>query len=540
MYRTSIAAVAAWAALALAAAAQKNPFSADVSTGTNDPASARVVYRVPDGHYIYADRLGAAVNGVSLRPLQLPVPKTHDDELLGEKVAIYDTDAPFIYSLPDGARPPLTLTVTYQGCSMNPALCFPPNDETFALGPAGTPAVRVVAGAPAAGGAAAAEPGGGLQIRGRASGYLASDAFLAFLDQAESGKGGGEDRLQTVLRERGAWVALLVILVFGLALNLTPCVLPMIPINLAIIGAGARAGSRGRGFALGSAYGAAIALVYGALGLAVVLAGVKFGALNSSPVFNLAIAALFLVLALAMFDVLHIDFSRFQSAGAQGRPRGGFLTAFVMGGVAALLAGACVAPVVISVLLLSASLYARGVAAGLLLPFVLGLGMALPWPFAGAGLSFLPGPGRWMQWVKYGFGVFIVGFALWYGRLGVSLLRERSPASAEAVAASRAEQIDEGGWLTSLPEALAESARSGKPVLIDFWATWCKNCLHMDKTTFQDPAVTQRLAGYVKVKFQAEDIRAETTRAVLDRFGVIGLPTYVVLAPGAAAGGSIQ
>jgi thiol:disulfide interchange protein len=211
-----------------------------------------------------------------------------------------------------------------------------------------------------------------------------------------------------------------------------------------------------------------------------------------------------------------------------------------MGGVAALLAGACVAPVVISVLLLSASLYARGVAAGLLLPFVLGLGMALPWPFAGAGLSFLPGPGRWMQWVKYGFGVFIVGFALWYGRLGVSLLRERSPASAQAVAASRAEQIDEGGWLTSLPEALAESARSGKPVLIDFWATWCKNCLQMDKTTFQDPAVTQRLASYVKVKFQAEDIRAETTRAVLDRFGVIGLPTYVVLAPGAAAGGSIQ
>jgi thiol:disulfide interchange protein len=202
-----------------------------------------------------------------------------------------------------------------------------------------------------------------------------------------------------------------------------------------------------------------------------------------------------------------------------------------MGAVAALLAGACVAPVVISVLLLAAGLYARGVTAGLLLPFFLGLGMALPWPFAGAGLSFLPKPGRWMQWVKVGFGVLILIFAFWYGRLGISLLRARSSEATEAVAAARAEAIAKDGWRTALPDAMAESARTGKPVLIDFWATWCKNCLAMDKTTFQDPAVRARLEDYVKVKIQAEDLRAPDTRAVLDRYGVIGLPTYVVVAP---------
>src|SRR5205823_10965496 len=124
-------------------------------------------------------------------------------------------------------------------------------------------------------------------------------------------------------------------------------VLPMIPINLAIIGAGAQSGSRARGFLLGSAYGAAMAVVYGVLGLIVILTAGTFGTINASPWFNLAIAALFVVLGLAMFDVLVIDFSRFSSGfKAADKSRGTVLLAFGMGAIAALLAEACVAPVV--------------------------------------------------------------------------------------------------------------------------------------------------------------------------------------------------
>ena len=81
----------------------------------------------------------------------------------------------------------------------------------------------------------------------------------------------------------------------------------MIPINLAIIGAGARAGSRRRGFALGSAYGLAMALIYGILGLVVILTAGTFGTINASPWFNLGIALLFVVLSLAMFDIVTIE-----------------------------------------------------------------------------------------------------------------------------------------------------------------------------------------------------------------------------------------
>ena len=94
---------------------------------------------------------------------------------------------------------------------------------------------------------------------------------------------------------RGPLAILLIVLVGGIALNLTPCVLPMIPINLAIIGAGARAASRKRGFWLGAAYGSAMALVYGVLGVVVILTAGTFGTINASPWFNLAIAVLFVV-----------------------------------------------------------------------------------------------------------------------------------------------------------------------------------------------------------------------------------------------------
>ena len=94
-----------------------------------------------------------------------------------------------------------------------------------------------------------------------------------------------------------------------------------------------------------------------------------------------------------------------------------------MGAVAALLAGACVAPVVIQVVLFSSNLYATGTTIALALPFFLGIGMALPWPIAGAGLAALPKPGMWMVRVKQAFGVVILATAAYYGYEAYDLFR---------------------------------------------------------------------------------------------------------------------
>ena len=205
-----------------------------------------------------------------------------------------------------------------------------------------------------------------------------------------------------------------------------------------------------------------------------------------------------------------------------------------MGAVAALLAGACVAPVVIQVVLFSSGLYATGTRVALALPFVLGLGMAIPWPIAGAGMAALPKPGAWMVRVKQAFGVVILGNR----RRTTATSRTRSSRTAGSTPTAVTSSVNEkikAGWHASLDEGLAAARSEQKPVLIDLWATWCKNCLAMDKTTFEDETVRQALSGYVKIKVQAEDPDNPNTKAVMQRLKAVGLPTYVILRPKAGS-----
>ena len=143
--------------------------------------------------------------------------------------------------------------------------------------------------------------------------------------------------------------------------------------------------------------------------------------------------------------------------------RGTVVLAFSMGAVAALLAGACVAPVVIQVVLFASDLYAKGSPIALALPFVLGLGMALPWPIAGAGIARLPKPGAWMVRVKQVMGVFILGTAIYYGYLAYELFVEPLGRSRAEVAASVQAQVTEGWHCVARRRPRDRRARSGHP-----------------------------------------------------------------------------
>ena len=494
--------------------------------------------------------------GVTVTEIVYPEPKDLNQEGSAQPLAVFEREftigaqfavaadvAPGDYVVPASLRyqacdervcyPPVTVTTQWPvkvvpaSARVSPVNAARLKGVRFGTGerpPAGEGAVATLAPSSAASSTPAATTARveDFNVSGTAAGYLGTPDFLQFIRNAEAGV-----KEKGMFEDRGVLAILLLVLVGGLALNLTPCVLPMIPINLAIIGAGAQAGSRTRGFLLGATYGAAMAFVYGVLGLVVILTAGTFGTINASPWFNLGIAVLFVVLALAMFDVLVIDFSRFSTRFNAGAGRGTFLVAFSMGAVAALLAGACVAPVVIQVVLFSSNLYATGTTAALALPFLLGLGMAVPWPIAGAGIAALPRPGAWMVRIKQVFGVVILATAAYYGYTAYGIFANRWVDPAQ-VASSVEEKLKEG-WYSSLGAGLAEAKREGKPVLIDFWATWCKNCLVMDGTTLADPQVTAALAPYVKIKFQAEDPEASPAKEVLEYVGGIGLPTYAIL-----------
>jgi thioredoxin:protein disulfide reductase len=361
------------------------------------------------------------------------------------------------------------------------------------------------------------------EVLGTAGGYLKKDAFLKFISDAERGV-----KSRGLFEGKGPLAILALVFLGGLALNLTPCVLPMIPVNLAIIGAGAQRSKRSRGFLLGAVYGGAMALVYGVLGLIVILTAGTFGTINASPWFNVGIALLFVVLGLAMFDVIMVDFTRFRSGLRLGDTgRGTLWLAFSMGAIAALLAGACVAPVVIQVVVFASNLHASGTSIALALPFVLGLGMGLPWPIAGAGLASLPKPGMWMVRVKQAMGVLILGTAIYYAYIAYGIFANRwvDPASVQA---SVAEKLKEG-WHSSLADGLLAAKQSNTPAIIDFWATWCKNCVVMDETTLKDPEVKAALDTYTRIKFQAEDPEESPAKDLMQRIDAVGLPAYVIV-----------
>ena len=114
-----------------------------------------------------------------------------------------------------------------------------------------------------------------------------------------------------------------------------------------------------------------------------------------------------------------------------------------------------------------------------------------------------------MDTVKKGMGVFIFLLALFYVHTAWGIYQSRNVDPAAVTASTK--EAAEHGWETNLAAALAKAKAERKPVLLDFWATWCKNCLVMNNTVLKDEAVLKRLENHVKVKFQAEDPGAPGT-----------------------------
>lgn len=509
--------------LVCAASAQfEDPFSVTVKTTEEDGEnSLSVSLVILENHYVYADKVSIESEPVDLlTPERIPAPKVKHDELLGKTVEIFDSSVEFVYRISPGTTFPFSIEVAYQGCSIEPMICFIPARKKLQV--SGIDVVSDTGEVPAE-----TDGSDGLiqenkesakwrtiadkfEIAGVAGGFLDVSSFLAFLDDPSAGgaaSGGGITS--------GIWLTLLGIFLYGIALNLTPCVLPMIPINLAIIGAGAQASSKGKGVLLGALYGLGITVAYGALGVVVVLTGAMFGTLTASPWFNAIITAVFVVVGMAMFDVFAIDLSRFQPQGG-GTGKTSLVLVPVLGALSAVLAGACVAPILLTALALAVDLYSRGNSAGLLVPFLLGLGMAVPWPFAGGGLSVLPKPGKWMEHVKHALGIIVLLLALLYGYKAYKGFTWKQSGS--------------------LAEGLERALDQNKPVLLDFWASWCTSCKAMDKTTFKDARVQDRLKGFEFVKYQMEDPSVDEAAEVREYFKIQGLPSYVVLQPAKSDG----
>ena len=527
------------ALLFLAAAARAaSPVGAEASFP--EPGRAEVALDLPAGHDLYLDSLRVSLEpgGAALAPDALPAAAGEDE--LGR--AFVREDFSLSLALPSPLPPGAELAVAFQACG--PEMCFPPETRRFPVpgaAPSEDPAAAPEDAAPT-NAAPLRLPGlGDMTVLYSAAGYLGPEEYLALLrgDYREA------DFLERARARGGIALLLLALLAGGFLLNLTPCVLPLVPVNLALLGAGTGRATRRRGLALGAAFGLGTAVAFGALGLFSALTGRAFGELHASPVFHAAVALVFCALALAMLDVLRIDFSSLRNrirrrrgpgaaAGAAAPGAGGGLLplarAFAAGAGSALLAGACVAPVLVSALVLAANLVGGGHPAGALVPFALGLGMGLPWPFLGAGLAALPKPGAWMNRVKQLFALVFLAAAAVYAAQAWRLL---FPTVRKAPLAGPVE------WMSDEAAAAIVAEKAQGPLVLDLTADWCRACREMDETTFADPDVAEELSRFpARLRLDCTDADDPAVRRAMEIVGAPGLPFSAVLAPRPAKAGA--
>lgn len=422
---------------------------------------------------------------------------------------------------PDSAAPPPDDPELCPG-----GICPVPEDLFAGGGPESAPPPADSAARPVLSGGAELPTLDDFEVVRTIAGDPGAEEFAAFL----RGKPAKESAFETALRRGGAPLLAAALILAGLLLNLTPCTLPLVPVNLALLGVGAGRSSRGRGALVGAAFGAGMAVCYGALGLVASRTGRTFGAIHGSAAFSAVVSAVFALLSLASLGVFRVDFSALRNLLPRRKRRtaaGGanLAAAFAAGAGSAVLAGACVAPALVSALVLSADLSGRGVKAGALVPFALGLGMALPWPLLGAGVAALPKPGRWTERVKQLFAAVFAAAAAAYLARAWNL---------QAPGNGRSEAESGIAWLADETAAAVVSVATGKPLLVDFTADWCSACGTMDKGTLSDRAVRAALDeihGPALLRVDCTDSSSPEVRRVFERFSVPGLPFFAILRP---------
>jgi thiol:disulfide interchange protein DsbD len=210
----------------------------------------------------------------------------------------------------------------------------------------------------------------------------------------------------------------------GVLTSLTPCIYPMIPITVSIVGGQTAAGgagggakhSRRRTVALTLSYVVGLALVYALLGLIAGLTGTLFGSISTNPWLYFAMANLLILFALAMLDVLPVRVPQavLRRASEAGKS-GGVAGSFGMGAASGLVAAPCGAPVMAAVLTWVS--LTKSAFLGFIYLFVFSLGMTTLLVAVGLStglLARLPRAGVWMIWVKRGFALLMLAVAEYY------------------------------------------------------------------------------------------------------------------------------
>jgi thiol:disulfide interchange protein DsbD len=367
----------------------------------------------------------------------------------------------------------------------------------------------------------------------------------------------------------------------GLLLNLMPCVFPVLFLKgLSLVNSGNEERHKLR--AHGLVYTAGIlasfwALVAVLLGLRAAGATLGWGFQFQSPVFLALMAGLLFFLGLSLAGQFEIGLSITGTGGSLARKQG-YTGSFFTGVLAVVVATPCTAPFMGAAL---GYALAQSAAVTFAVFTALALGLALPYvalTFQPAWTRLLPKPGAWMEVLRQAVAVPIFATAIWlawvlvrgYGAdmllallssflllaiagwflgrwpakrwatavaalivIGVITLSAIAPRRLISAASPAAEA--QGSWQPWSAQAVSAYKAQGRPVLVDFTASWCLSCQVNERVALNQPSVQKAFQDANVALLKADWTRGDDAiTQTLTGLGRSGVPAYALYVPGEA------
>ena len=389
------------------------------------------------------------------------------------------------------------------------------------------------------------------------------------------------DTIANSLKDGNILLILATFFGFGLLLSLTPCVFPMIPIlSSIIVGASQKEKmTASKGFFLSLVYVLSMSVAYTIAGVIAGVFGANLQVALQNPYVLVVFALIFVALAFSMFGYFEIrlpeSIQTKLNKTTDGKEKQGVAGIAIMGFLSALIVGPCVAPPLAGALVYIGQT-GDALLGGMAL-FVMSLGMGVPLLLIGLGAGrFMPKPGGWMEGITRIFGIVMLGVAIWlldrvldatllmylwallligtavylkiYKNilaqtltvvifvLGTSLLIGAISGSTNPLKPFDKFTSSKGVQLTSeklvftkiknIDELNLAIKNSSKPVMLDFWASWCVACKELEEITFKDEEVIKKLQGFTLLKADVTE-NNDDDKALQKLYGIVGPPGLI-------------